>query len=132
MTSMDRALNVAFFVLHSAWIALTCFGWVSPRTRGWQLAAVSLTVASWFGLGLVYGWGYCPCTDWHWQVRARLGFVDPPSYVQLLIREATGFDPGPAAADTIAVIALSAAAVLGVRLRLRDRRREATRRSPRT
>ena len=34
--------------------------------------------------------------DWHWQVRARLGYDDPPSYIQLLVRELTGIelDPG--------------------------------------
>ncbi len=119
----DQVLNILFFVLHSAWIALTCLGWVSSRTRPWQLTAVVLTALSWVGLGLIYGWGYCPCTDWHWQVRARLGYVDPPSYVQVLVRTATGLDPGAALADAIAVIALVAAGGLGLALHLRDRRR---------
>ena len=73
MTALEfthyQALNILFFVLHSAWIALTCLGWAVRRTRLWQLAAVVLTALSWFGLGLIFGWGYCPCTDWHWQVR---------------------------------------------------------------
>jgi hypothetical protein len=53
-------------------------------------------------------------TEWHWQVRARLGHYDPPSYVQLLIRELTGVDIGARPADVLAVVALSAAAILGV------------------
>jgi hypothetical protein len=91
------------------------------RTRPWQLATVSLTALSWFGLGAWYGWGYCPFTDWHWAVRARLGHHDPPSYVQLLIRELTGIDIGPVWADTLAVTTLAAAALLSVVLNARDR-----------
>jgi hypothetical protein len=120
---MDQALNVGFFVLHSAWIAFNTLGWIWRRTRPWQLATVSLTAVSWFGLGAWYGWGYCPCTDWHWQVRERLGYTDPPSYVQLLIGQLTGVDPPPILADTLALVTLAASAVLGVAMTIRDRRR---------
>ena len=120
---MDGVLNVGFFVFHSAWIVFNCVGWAWRRTRPWHLLTISLTALSWFGLGVWYGWGYCPCTDWHWQVRARLGYVDPPSYVQLLIREVTRVDIQPVVATVIAMSVLILAAVLGVALSLRDARR---------
>lgn len=120
---MDPALNIGFFVFHTAWVAFNCAGWIWRRTRPWQLATSSLTALSWVGLGIWYGWGYCPCTDWHWQVRARLGLDNPPSYVQLLIREITGIDPGPAVANTLAVVILSMTWTLGVWLTMLDRRR---------
>jgi signal transduction histidine kinase len=88
----------------------------------WQLAAVTLTGLSWFGLGFWYGWGYCPCTDWHWQVRARLGYRDPPSYIQLLVRNLTGVDPGPALADLGAVVTLIVVTAISIALNIRDRR----------
>ncbi|MGH9175169.1 MAG: DUF2784 domain-containing protein [Vicinamibacterales bacterium] len=123
---MDQALNIGFFVFHTSWIAFNCVGWIWRRTRPWHLATVALTAASWFGLGISYGWGYCPCTDWHWQVRARMGFRDPPSYIQLLIAELTGIDvpTGWADALTVSVFGLSAAisVVLSVRDRLAARR----------
>jgi hypothetical protein len=120
---MDHALNVGFFIFHTAWIAFNCLGWIWKRTRPWQLATVSLTALSWFGLGVSYGWGYCPCTDWHWQVRARLGYQDPPSYTQLLIRELTGVSLSPQVADGLTVGTLIVVTVLGVVLTVRDRRR---------
>ena len=118
----DGVLNIAFFVLHTSWIAFNCLGWMWRRTRRWHLAAVSLTALSWVGLGVRYGWGYCPLTDWHWEVRARLGHHDPPSYIQLLIREVSGIDLGPIAADALAVITLAAVTLLSVVLHGRDRR----------
>lgn len=123
IVQIDHVLNVAFFVFHTTWIAFNCLGWMSKRTRPWQLVTVSLTALSWVGLGALYGWGYCPCTDWHWQVRVRLGFDDPPSYVQLLIREATGVDIGTEPADALAIVTLAVSAVLGVGLTIRDRQR---------
>jgi hypothetical protein len=119
---VDEVLNAAFFVFHTAWIAFTCLGWMWRRTRQWQLAAALLTALSWGGLGFWYGWGYCPCTDWHWHVRARMGFDDPPSYIQLLIRELTGILLERGVADALAVVTLTTSTVLSVMLRARDRR----------
>jgi hypothetical protein len=126
----DGVLNIVFFVFHTSWIAFNCLGWLWRGTRRWHLMAVSLTALSWFGLGLRYGWGYCPFTDWHWEVRARLGHHDPPSYIQLLIREVLGIDAGPIWADALAAITLAVVALLSVVLNGRDRR--ALRARPRT
>jgi hypothetical protein len=128
---MDDALNIAFFVFHTALIAFNCLGWISRRTRPWQLVTLSLTALSWFGLGVWYGWGYCPCTDWHWQVRARLGFEDPPSYIQLLIRHATGVELDGDAADALAVLTFTTAAALGVTLTIRSWQRSFREKPPR-
>ena len=119
---MDPILNVGFFVFHSAWILFNCIGWIWKRIRVGHLVTVSLTAFSWVGLGPWYGWGYCPCTDWHWQVRARMGYRDPDSYLQLLIRELSGFDPAPRVANMLAVMTLAVVAVLSIALNIRDRR----------
>jgi hypothetical protein len=118
---MDQLLNVGFFVFHTTWIAFTCLGWIWRRTRPWQLALVLLTALSWFGLGAWYGWGYCPCTDWHWQARVRLGYDVPPSYTQLLIREMTGIRMDPIAANVLTLVTFVAAGVFGITLTIRDR-----------
>jgi hypothetical protein len=119
---VDEILNVGFFVFHTLWIAFNCVGWAWRRTRRWQLATVSLTALSWFGLGIWYGWGYCPSTDWHWKIRARLGYHDPPSYVQLLIRELTGIDLDPNLANALALGILIVVCVLTSFLNIRDTR----------
>jgi uncharacterized protein DUF2784 len=123
---VDDILNVGFFVFHSSWILFNCIGGMWRETRGWQLVTVALTALSWFGLGIWYGWGYCPCTEWHWQVRARLGHHDPPSYIQLLIRELIGVDLGPEPANALALVTLTVVAVVSVVLNIRDRRAVST------
>ena len=122
-SGLDDILNVGFFVFHTLWIAFIVVGWRWRRTRRWQLAAVLLTALSWFGLGIWYGWGYCPFTDWHWRIRERLGYRDPASYIQLLIRELTGIDLGPDVADVVALGTLIVVGVLTAVLSVRDARR---------
>jgi hypothetical protein len=121
-----EALNVGFFVFHTVWIGFNCVGWAWRRTRRWQFATVSLTALSWFGLGIWYGWGYCPSTDWHWQIRERLGHRDPPSYIQLLVRELTGIDLNPDTANALALGTLLVVGVLTGFLNIRDVRRESS------
>lgn len=118
---MDAALNVGFFVFHSVWIAFNLSGWFWRKTRRWHLATISLTALSWFGLGVWYGWGYCPCTDWHWQVRSRLGLDNPPSYIQLLIREVVSINLAPRVADVLTLLTFLAATLLSVTFNVRDR-----------
>jgi len=121
---MDEVLNIGFFVFHTLWIAFNCVGWIWRKTRPWHLATISLTALSWFGLGVWYGWGYCPCTDWHWQVRARLGYHDPASYTQLLIAEVTGLELAPRPADALTGAVFAVVTTLSVILTVRDRRGE--------
>jgi hypothetical protein len=125
---MDQALNIGFFVFHTSWIAFNCVGWIWRCTRLWHLATMALTALSWFGLGMCYGWGYCPCTDWHWHVRARLGYQDPPSYTQLLIAELTGIEPTRTYADAVTLAVFVVAATLSVALNAHDWRQRRQRR----
>ena len=79
-------LDKAFFAFHTLFIVFNMVGWAWRRTRLLHLIALGLTACSWFVLGAFYGWGYCVCTAWHFQVRRRLAIVDPEtSYIQLLI-----------------------------------------------
>jgi hypothetical protein len=69
------------------------FGWIVPRWRFTNLISLSLTAFSWFILGICYGIGYCPFTDWHWKVRELLGYDDRSnSYVHFLVLKITGAD----------------------------------------
>ena len=65
--------DIFFVIFHSALIAFNLAGWIWRKTRKAHLVVLSLTMVSWFVAGIWYGFGYCPCTDWHWQVKKKLG-----------------------------------------------------------
>ncbi len=83
---MYQFLNIFFFVFHTVWTLFNMTGWMFRPTRRLHLVTLTLTALSWFVLGIWYGWGYCLCTDWHWQVRRELGFRDESnSYIHFLV-----------------------------------------------
>jgi len=69
------------------------FGWIWKKTRLANFITLSLTGLSWFGLGIFYGWGFCPLTEWHWQVLKKLGQHDMPfSYIKYIIFRILGIN----------------------------------------
>lgn len=121
---MYHLLDAAFVVFHTSIVVFNLTGWIWKRTRRLHLLVIGLTCLSWFGLGLFYGWGYCPSTDWHWQVKRTLGETGlPASYVKYYLDRLTGLSWDPAVVDTaVAALGLSAL-VLSVWLNVRDRMR---------
>ena len=122
---MYAFLNIFFFLFHSSLIIFNLFGWIWKKTRFANLIVILLTVFSWTILGIWYGFGFCPCTDWHWQVRERLGYLDmPSSYTKFLIDSLTGLDVKEAVVDTLAVTLLALALVASVFTNVRDWKRK--------
>ena len=121
---MYAFLDLFFLVFHTLLIGFNLTGWIWRRTRPWHLGALTLTLLSWVGLGAVYGFGYCPCTDWHWQVKRRLGEADlPASYVKYYLDGLTGLSWDPLLVDGLVVGLALAAWLLSIGLTVRDRRR---------
>jgi hypothetical protein len=119
-----RILDGFFFVFHTALIVFNLLGWVPRRTRRLNLLLLTLTGLSWFGLGIWYGWGYCPLTDWHWDVRRALGYRDGvASYNALLVYKFTGWAPPARLTDGVTVAAFFAAWAASLWVNLRRGRR---------
>ena len=117
-------LDKFFFVFHSAVILLILFGWAWKKTRLANLVVIFFTAFSWFILGIWYGYGYCPSTDWHWRVRAELGIHDlPTSYTKFLVDSFTGWDVGQKTVDVFTLILLIAALGASLYTNIRDWRR---------
>ena len=108
-------LNILFFVFHTVLIVFNVFGWAHKKTRKWNLLTLGLTLASWLGMGVFYGLGYCICTDWHWQVREAMGITETAdSYIVLLVRNVSGWDPPVELANAVAQWAMIFAVVMSV------------------
>ena len=122
---MLAILNIFFFVFHTVLIVFNVFGWAHPKTRRWNLATLLLTLASWVGMGMFYGMGYCICTDWHWQVREAMGIEDTASsYIVLLVRNVSGWEPPVLLANEVAKWIFLSALAMSVGLNLRDWRKK--------
>ena len=123
---MLAILNIFFFVFHTVLIVFNVFGWAHPKTRRWNLATLLLTLASWVGMGMFYGMGYCICTDWHWQVREAMGIEETAtSYIVLLVRNVSGWEPPVELANEVAQWVFLSALAMSVALNLWDWRKRA-------
>lgn len=114
-------LDYFFVVFHTGLVLFNLTGWVWGKTRRLHLVVIGLTVLSWFGLGVFYGWGYCPSTDWHWQVKRKLGETDlPNSYVKYYLDQLSGFAWDPLVVDAMVLILGVGALAVSVWLNRRD------------
>lgn len=112
---MFIALNVLLHVLHISTIIFNLFGWIYSKTRKSHFIFILLTLFSWFGLGIFYGWGYCPVTDWQWQVQQELGNYNlPNSYIKFLIDNILGIDFSPFWTDVITLVSFLFAFLLSI------------------
>ena len=65
---------------------------------------MGVTLFCWVALGAVYGWGYCPCTEWHFRIRREMGIHDGvSSYLQLLAKVFAGMSMSRWMSDVLAV-----------------------------
>lgn len=122
---MHTFLNIFFFVFHTAFMLLNLFGWAWKPTRRLCLYSILLTYSSWFILGIWYGWGYCACTDYHWQIRQQMGIVDTSnSYTHFLIQKLTGLNLNQTMVDYGTLTALVLATIACIWVNVIDARRK--------
>ena len=99
---MLQLLNIIIGVFHVLLIVACLIGWIFPRTRKAHLILMGVVVGCWFLLGLQYGIGYCPVTDWHWQVKTKLGEGPlPNSFIKYLWDHIFATPISPKAADNL-------------------------------
>ncbi len=111
-----RILDIFFVVFHTTLILFNSFGWIWYKTRRLNLVTLLLTGSSWLFLGLIVGTlGYCPLTDWHFNILAKLGKTNiPDSYVKYLADRLTGLDLNASLIDDITLYTFIAALVLSI------------------
>ncbi len=116
-------LNGFFFVFHTTFTLFNITGWIFRKTRKWNLVTLLLTAFSWFVLGIWHGWGYCFCTDWHWNVRRHLGLHDQPqSYIHLLLLELTGHDFNESLVENTTLLIFLLSLFMSIWLNIKDRK----------
>ena len=117
-----RILDLFFVVFHSGIIIFSLTGWIWKKTRKLNLIVLGIIGSSWLFLGLLVGTlGYCPLTDWHFNVLEKLGRTDlPNSYVKYLADRLTGKDFNARLVDNVTLYLFLAALILSIILSVKD------------
>jgi hypothetical protein len=121
---MLKLLDFFFTGFHTILILFNLFGWIFPATRRLNLIVLVLTGGSWFILGIFYGIGYCPLTDWHFTVLQKLGYISlPDSYITFLLQRFSGHPFNQNLIDTLTLVCYFAALIISLRVNLKRKRK---------
>ena len=117
-------LDYFFLYFHFLVVLFNLFGWIWSKTRKWNLALLLLTGASWFILGIFYGIGYCPLTDWHWTVLCKLGVTNLPySYIKYILLRILGINLSDGLVETLTGISFAISFICSLVFNFLDYRR---------
>lgn len=115
-------LDIALTIAHLLLIGFNLMGWIWVKTRKLHLITVLLTAGSWLILGLWYGLGYCPITDWQWKVKEKLGESNlPNSFIKYYGDKVTGSNIDAAFIDTVTAVSFAVVALLSLFLNFKKR-----------
>ena len=118
---MLKALDILLTLTHFIIIGFNLTGWIWPATRKWHFYLVMATAASWFLLGIWFGMGYCPITDWQWQVKRKLGETNlPSSFIKYYADKISGQNTDPDLVNNVTLFVFLAIIVITVVLKIRD------------
>jgi hypothetical protein len=102
-------------ITHIAIIAFNLFGWILPSARKAHFICILATAFSWFILGIWFGWGYCPVTDWQWRIKEKLGEANlPSSFITYYADKITGMRFRESVIDIVTLAAFLTAAIVSV------------------
>lgn len=104
---MLKFLDFIFLCLHLIVILFNLFGWIWKITRKPHLIVLAVTLFSWLVLGFKYGLGYCFLTDWHWEIKMKLGETNlPNSFIKYFFDQYTFLNLTAELADLITIISI--------------------------
>ena len=108
-------LDILLTIVHFAIVGFNLFGWIWPATRKAHFVGVLITAASWFLLGIWFGMGYCPVTDWQWRVKERLGETNlPDSFIKYYADKISGRSVDAGLVNVVTAVSFALAAALSV------------------
>lgn len=118
-----RALDLLLTLLHFAVIGFNVFGWIWKPVRKAHFICIVLTAGCWFILGIWFGIGYCPITDWEWHVKEKIGEHDlPASFITYYADKISGKPVNDSLVDMLVAVCFSLAALLSVYVNFLEKR----------
>ncbi len=122
---MLQFLDHFLTVFHSAFVLFVLLGWIHSQTRKVHIVALALTAIAWGLLGLKYGLGYCPLTDWQWGIKRELGETRlPNSFTKYIFDKITGLNANAKLVDAATLTGLLFGVVMATVTFIRDRNKK--------
>jgi len=107
--------DILLTIVHLAIIFFNLFGWIFKATRKAHFISIILTAASWFLLGIWFGIGYCPITDWQWEVKENLGERNiSDNFIEYFVEKVSGRDFDTEFINNVTAVGFTLAALLSV------------------
>jgi hypothetical protein len=117
---LDFFLTLVHFII----IGFNLLGWIWKLTRKLHFYLVMTTIFCWIALAPWFGFGYCPVTDWQWQIKTSLGEQDlPNSFIKYMADKITGLDISSVFIDTITAASFGIVIIITVYLKVVQRRK---------
>ena len=114
-----RLLDSLLTVLHFVIIGFNLFGWIWKPLRKLHLVCILVTAACWFLLGIWFGIGYCPLTDWQWHIKEKLGEHNlPGSFIEYYAGKISGKPISTPLVNSITAVCFTLAALLSIYVNL--------------
>lgn len=113
---MLQLYDIGFTIFHSAFILFVLFGWMHPRTQRIHQFALLFTLIAWLLIGWYVGTiGYCPLTDWQWDIKRQLGELNlPSSFTEYVGEKLTGLDLNKTYVDIVTAAGLAFGVIMAV------------------
>jgi len=116
-----NVLDWCFFLAHIGLILFNLFGWIYPKMRQLHFIVVLTTLFFWVVAGFWKGFGYCPLTDWHWQVKNQMGEQNlPSSFIKYLADNLFHINSNPEVIDIITALCFIIVFIISVNLNLKS------------
>lgn len=114
---MLAGLDILLTIVHLIIVGFNLFGWIPKKTRRLHFWFAMVTLGCWTILGIWFGLGYCPVTDWQWQVKKQLGEQHlPASFIKYFADKVTGMDISPTLIDILTLGLFLIAIAISVKL----------------
>lgn len=114
-----KILDLLLTILHFLIITFNLFGWIWRPLRKLHLVSVLIIVVCWFILGIWFGIGYCPLTDWQWHIKQKLGEQNlPGSFVEYYAVKISGGPVSTRLVDSVTALCFAIASLLSIYVNL--------------
>lgn len=110
-------LDILLTIFHLIVVSFNLLGWIWNPTKVIHFWFTIITLFCWVVLGIWYGFGYCPITDWQWNVKTQLGEQNlPASFIKYFIDKLTGLNVNSNLIDICTVLFFMLAIVASIKV----------------